>query len=97
MDNDTPQTLPLIVGAIVRHAVGALGAVLMTKGVIASSMLEPFTGACMTTAAILWSLYQKKQHKDTVVAAQQATATAEMRASSGSDTTDPVPESRLPR
>ncbi len=52
-----------VLGALARHVLNAAGAALVTKGVIASAMVEPVTGAVLVLASFIWSVIQKKRAK----------------------------------
>ena len=50
-----------IVGLLVRHGLNAVGAVLVSKGLLTASMVEPFTGALLLVGSVVWSIVQKKK------------------------------------
>lgn len=50
------MTIP-IVGAIVRHALGALGAI----GVVSDTEAEQLAGAIVVVISVGWSIYEKYQ------------------------------------
>lgn len=50
-----------ILALLARHALNAAGAVLVSKGVLAASMIEPITGAVLLIGSVVWSVVQKKK------------------------------------
>lgn len=48
-----------ILGILARHALNAAGAILVSKGIIAASMVEPVTGAALVLGSVIWSVVQK--------------------------------------
>lgn len=55
-----------ILGLLARHALSAIGAVLVSKGLVAATMVEPVSGAVLLLASVVWSAYQK--HKSGALA-----------------------------
>jgi hypothetical protein len=53
--------------AILRHALTAGGAYLVTSGCITSDQLTTIVGAIIAVAPVIWSLIQKRQQKVAVI------------------------------
>ena len=51
----------VVIGAFARHLLTALGGVLVSKGLIESSQVEPLAGAFLVIGGVVWSLIQKKR------------------------------------
>ena len=51
----------LIIGAFARHMLTTLGGVLVSKGLLESSQVEPLAGALFVIGGVVWSLIQKKR------------------------------------
>lgn len=51
----------LIVGAIIRHILGGIGSVLLTKGYSDTSAWEAITGGVMAAVALITSYLNKKR------------------------------------
>lgn len=54
-----------LLGLLARHALNALGAVLLSKGIIGATMVEPVTGSLFILGSVVWSVIQK--HKSGVL------------------------------
>jgi len=48
---------------LIRHALTTLGGGLATHGWLAASSVEPVVGSIMVLAGVVWSVYNKMQHK----------------------------------
>jgi len=48
-------------GLLARHLLTTLGGIIVTKGWIDSSQLEPITGAVLVIAGVVWSIVQKQR------------------------------------
>lgn len=51
----------LIVGSFARHILTTIGGMLVTKGILEQSDVEPLAGALFVIGSIAWSLIQKKK------------------------------------
>ena len=51
----------IFAGVVARHALSALGAWLVSRGLLDESAIEPTIGAVLTVGAVVWSVWQKKQ------------------------------------
>ncbi len=51
-----------LVGPIIRHLAGAAGAILASQGLIEGGQVEAVSGAILTLAMVVWSLFDKKQN-----------------------------------
>jgi hypothetical protein len=51
----------VVIGAFARHLLTTLGGVLVSKGIIESSHVEPLAGALLVIGGVVWSLLQKKR------------------------------------
>jgi hypothetical protein len=49
-----------VYGAFARHILTTLGGVLVSKGLIESSMVEPLVGALLVIGGVVWSIIQKR-------------------------------------
>lgn len=49
--------------ALVRHAMTFAGGVLISAGIFDAGTIEQLTGAIVTIAGALWSLYEKSQRE----------------------------------
>lgn len=50
-----------LIALLVRHFLTAVGGSLVTKGIIAASMVEPLTGAVLLIGGVVASYAQKKR------------------------------------
>jgi hypothetical protein len=48
-------------GLLARHLLTTLGGIIVTKGWIDSSQLEPITGAILIIGGVVWSVIQKQR------------------------------------
>lgn len=48
-----------ILGILIRHGLSAAGAILVSKGLIATSMIEPVSGAVLLLGSVALSMWQK--------------------------------------
>lgn len=48
-------------GVIARHALSAVGAWLVSRGILDESAIEPVIGAVLTIGAVVWSVIQKQR------------------------------------
>ncbi len=51
----------LMAGVIARHALSAVGAWLVSRGLLDESAIEPVIGAVLTIGAVVWSVVQKQR------------------------------------
>ena len=51
----------ILFGLITRHALTALGGVLVSRGLIESTDIEGLTGAVLLIAGVIWSVLQKNR------------------------------------
>jgi hypothetical protein len=49
------------ISSVVRHALTLLAGGLIAKGYVDAAMVEAFTGAVVTLAALAWSFYEKRK------------------------------------
>ena len=49
-----------IIGAVVRHGVGAAGGAVAAGGVAGGDDIQALVGAIMAAISIAWSIYQKR-------------------------------------
>jgi len=57
----TPETnYAALVGTVARAILQSVGGVLVTKGVIESSQLEPAIGAILMLGGLVWSYFRHK-------------------------------------
>jgi hypothetical protein len=50
-----------VVTAIVRHFMTFIGGVLVTQGIFDAGVVESLTGAVVTIAGVVWSMFNKVQ------------------------------------
>lgn len=50
-----------ILALLARHAINAAGAILVSKGLLAASLVEPVSGAVLLIGSVVWSVVQKKR------------------------------------
>jgi hypothetical protein len=51
----------VVIGAFARHLLTTLGGILVSKGLLESSQVEPLAGAVLVIGGVVWSLIQKKR------------------------------------
>lgn len=66
---DSNFGLSPVVAGIARHILTAVGAALVSDGVVSSDQLHSIGGAVVVLASVVWSIYQKYEQKRLVVKA----------------------------